>query len=90
MAKECWAEEEGVIWAGVAVENIVTLDTIEVSAGWATGISKLNPFLKFIITDFEGGAAVQVLEQDGMLGWRGRDHHLRDVNAWMTGNFTCT
>ena len=75
--------------AQIVVENVVTLDSIVVSARFDSfGSGVRNPFVKFIVSDTNGKISVELVTQE--LAWLGQDKHLHDAKNWLSGNFACT
>lgn len=86
---ECWRTDEGLVEAGVVVETVRTIDTIELSARFNSfGSGVINPFVRFVVSGSGDRANVELLTQQ--LTWLGRDQHLEDAKRWMEGNFSCS
>jgi hypothetical protein len=89
IAKECWKREETIMKAQIIVENVVTLDSIVVSARFDSfGSHVVNPFIKFVISQASDGTSVDLITQE--IPWIGREQHLRDAKNWMAGNYVCS
>ena len=90
MAKTCWTQEETFLKAQVLVENVVTLDSIIVSARFDSfGAAVQNPFIKFVIKpDSNGDTKIDLYFQE--IDWIGKERHLKDAYNWMNGNYFCS
>ena len=90
VAKTCWKQQETVLRPQILVENVVTLDSIMVSARFDSfGSGVLNPFIRFVIKpDGNSNAKIDLYYQE--IEWRGKERHLKDAYNWMSGNYVCS
>lgn len=89
LAKTCWQGDESILRAPIIVENVVTLDAIVVSTRFDMfpyGVQE--PFMKFVVSESENGAQVEVYTQE--LPWIRCYQHLHDARNWASGKFTCS